>query len=134
MLPADSIMAPPSAASPEVSTTDRLKARLAEWGPLFLIVWFAIFGVVLVGFALAIKFGFRPESTAGAWGTWGAAWVATQLTKPLRLAATVVITPALGALLKRFRRARSPGEARPTLAPEGAVAPAPPLDETTSGR
>lgn len=114
--------------SPKLSASDRIRGLLAEWGPLFAIVWFGIFGIVLVGFALAIKFGFRPESAAGEWGTWGAAWVATQLTKPLRLAATVVITPALGALLKRFKRTPA-AEASDVSAPNGA-----PLDETSSGR
>jgi hypothetical protein len=87
---------------------ERLKALLAEWGPLLLVVWFGLFAIVLVGFVVAIESGFKVESTAGALGTWGAAYVATQLTKPLRFAATVVITPALGTFLKRFRRKRAP--------------------------
>jgi hypothetical protein len=124
------------------STSDRLKALIAEWGMLFFFVWFGLFGIVLVGFALAIKFGLRVESTAGTWGTWGAAWVATQLTKPLRFGATLVITPALGALLKRFRRPRpadslaggassdaGPPAGRAPVAPAGT-----PLDETPSGQ
>jgi hypothetical protein len=123
----------PSDTPPKPSTSDRIRGLLAEWGPLFAIVWFGIFGIVLVGFALAIKFGFRPESAAGEWGTWGAAWVATQLTKPLRLAATVVITPALGALLKRFKRAPAPAAGSSGGSSE--VPPGvPPLDETSSGR
>jgi hypothetical protein len=126
-----------SPAADKPSTSDRFKALIAEWGMLFFFVWFGIFGIVLVGFAVAIKFGFRVESTAGAWGTWGAAWVATQLTKPLRLGATLVITPALGALLKRLRRrkAASPGpvaEPPVTRGPVGANATA--LDETPSGQ
>lgn len=98
------------------STSDRLKALLAEWGPLFLVVWFGLFGIVMVGFAVAIRLGFEVESTAGAWGTWGAAYVATQLTKPLRLAATVIITPALGTLLKRVRRSRAVEATQPVPA------------------
>jgi hypothetical protein len=98
------------------STSERLKALVAEWGALLAVVWFSLFAIVLVGFALAIQLGFETESTAGTLGTWGAAYVATQLTKPLRLAATVLITPALGALLKRFRRPQAPAEpAEPTL-------------------
>jgi hypothetical protein len=88
--------------------SERLKALLAEWGPLLLVVWFGLFAIVLVGFVVAIEFGFKVESTAGALGTWGAAYVATQLTKPLRFAATLVITPALGTFLKRFRRKETP--------------------------
>ena len=92
----------------KVSFSERMKALLAEWGPLLVVVWFTLFGLVLVGFVLAIQLGFEVESTAGTLGTWGAAYVATQLTKPLRLAATVIITPALGAFLRRFRRGGAP--------------------------
>jgi hypothetical protein len=88
------------------STRERFNALLAEWGPLLVIVYFGIFGIVLVGFATAIKLGFRPESATGAVGTWGAAYIATQLTKPLRIAASFLITPALGTLVRRFRRAQ----------------------------
>ena len=115
------------------STTERFKALLAEWGPLFFIVWFGIFGLVLVGFALAIKFGFRVESSAGTWGTWGAAWVATQVVKPVRIAATIVITPALGALLRRFRRSRSIPPAAPSVTQRDGELGATPLDETPGG-
>lgn len=105
---------PPRAVKP--STSERLKALVAEWGPLLAVVWFALFAIVLVGFALAIQLGFETESTAGTLGTWGAAYVATQLTKPLRLAATVLITPALGAFLRRFRRpCEPPAPAEPAL-------------------
>jgi len=107
----------------KLSTSERLKALVAEWGPLLAVVWFALFAIVLVGFALAIQLGFETQSTAGTLGTWGAAYVATQLTKPLRLAATVLITPALGAFLRRFRR---PG------APPAPAEPA--LDESASER
>jgi hypothetical protein len=109
--------------------SDRLKALLAEWGALFAVVWFGLFATVLVGFALAIQLGFEVESAAGTLGTWGAAYVATQLTKPLRFGATVVITPALGALIKRFRRPPAPlvsGAAASAVSPTPAAAePAP---------
>lgn len=103
----DSVQAP-AAPQRKPSPSERLKALFAEWGPLFLVVWFGLFATVLVGFALAIQLGFEVESTAGALGTWGAAYVATQLTKPLRLAATIVITPALGTFLRRLRRSGKP--------------------------
>jgi hypothetical protein len=116
--------------TPKPSLRDRFNALLAEWGPLLAIVYFSIFGLVLVGFALAIKAGFGVESTAGTVGTWGAAWVATKLTQPLRIAATLVITPAIGALLKRLRRGRAPASRLSDNAP----APLAPSDETSSGR
>jgi hypothetical protein len=126
-----------TSAADKPSTSDRFKALIAEWGMLFFFVWFGIFAIVLVGFAVAIKFGFRVESTAGTWGTWGAAWVATQLTKPLRLGATLVITPALGALLKRLRRrsAAPPGSGdEPPAVRDVVGSSATALDETPSGQ
>jgi hypothetical protein len=117
--------------APKLSLSDRFKALLAEWGPLLLVVWFGLFGIVLVGFVLAIQLGFEVESTGGFLGTLGAAYVATQLTKPLRLVATVVITPALGAFLRRFRRSGEPEAGGSEPQPETAEAPAA-LKETPS--
>jgi hypothetical protein len=126
---------PAPAGKPSIS--ERLKALVGEWGALLAVVWFGLFAIVLVGFALAIQLGFETQSTAGTLGTWGAAYVATQLTKPLRFAATVVITPALGAFLRRFRRPQAP-EAGARPAPEEAPEEAPgvraPLDESASER
>jgi hypothetical protein len=112
------------------SYRDRFNKLLAEWGSLVLWVYFGIFFVVLVGFALAIKFGFGVEGAAGAVGTWGAAYLATKLTQPVRIAATLVLTPALAALLKRFRkRPDAPGTAElpGSAAPLDAVPPSQPL-------
>jgi len=105
------------------STRERFNALLSEWGPLLVVVYFSIFVIVLVGFATAIKLGFAPESMMGEAGTWVAAYGATKLTQPLRIAATFFITPALGTLLRRFRR-------QPVAEP--AVAPST-LEETPSG-
>jgi hypothetical protein len=116
----------------KLSTGDRLRALLAEWGPLLVIVWFGLFASVLVGFVLAIQLGFEVESTGGTLGTWGAAYVATQLTKPLRLAATVIITPALGAFLKRFRRSGASNGSRAAEPQPDAGGPPRALDETSS--
>jgi len=109
---------------PKPSMRERYNALLSEWGPLLAVVYFSIFAIVLVGFATAIKLGFRPDSMTGTAGTWGAAWLATKLTQPLRIAATLFITPALGTLMRRLRRQPEEGER--------AVAPAA-LEETPSG-
>lgn len=97
-------MVDPKSSPAKRSYRERFQHLLAEWGALVLWVYFGIFGIVLVSFASAIKLGFGVESAASTAGTWGAAYVATQLTKPLRIAATLVITPALAALLRRVRK------------------------------
>ena len=71
----------------------KLKALLAEYGSVAIYTYLALFAVVLIGFALAIKIGIKLEGTASGVGLLGAAWVATKLTQPLRILATVALTP-----------------------------------------
>ncbi|MCP3099030.1 FAM210 family protein [Myxococcus sp. K15C18031901] len=86
--------APTSTAKAEKpSLMARFKNLLLEYGPLAFVVHYAIFGLVLGGFYVAIKLGFRPESTGAQAGTWAAAYALTQVVKPLRLAAVFLLTP-----------------------------------------
>jgi hypothetical protein len=77
---------------------------LAEYGTVAVIVYFVIFFGVLGGFYIAIRFGWRPSSAAGSVGTQAAAYIATKLTQPIRIAATVVVTPFVAKLYERMRR------------------------------
>jgi hypothetical protein len=96
------------ARAPKPGFKERLNALMTEYGSLALYVYFIIFGIVLVSFALAIQLGFKTDSTAATAGTWGAAWVATKITQPLRIAATLVLTPIIGNLRRRLRGGGSP--------------------------
>jgi hypothetical protein len=80
---------------------------LAEYGTVAVIVYFVIFFGVLGGFYLAIRFGWRPSSAAGSVGTLAAAYIATKLTQPIRIAATVVVTPFVAKLYERMRGRRA---------------------------
>ena len=95
-----------SSASPEPPPTlkDRLQKFLVEYGSLCLYVYFAIFALVLVGFATAIQLGAQLDSAAGVAGTWGAAYVATKLTQPLRIWATIAVTPIVVRVARRVKR------------------------------
>ena len=101
----------PSPAPP--SLKERLQKALLEYGSLGVWVYFAIFALVLVGFATAIGFGIEVESSAGTAGTWGAAYVATKLTQPLRILATLAITPIVVQVARRLKRrsGQRPGDA-----------------------
>ena len=44
---------------------ERLKALMAEYGPVALWTYFALFVLVLAGFALALSLGFQIESAKG---------------------------------------------------------------------
>jgi hypothetical protein len=81
----------------------RLKLLMAEYGQAALWTYLGIFAIVLCSFALAIKLGFKSEGTGtgAAAGTWLAAWIATKVTQPLRIMATVGLTPITARLVRR---------------------------------
>ena len=86
------------------SRKDRLKKLFVEYGSLALWVYFGIFVVVLVGFAAAIRLGLNVDSTAGTAGVWAAAYVSTKLTQPLRILATLALTPVVMHVVRRLKR------------------------------
>jgi hypothetical protein len=81
---------------------------LAEYGTVAVIVYFVIFFAVLGGFWMGIRFGWRPSSTAGSVGTFTAAYIATKLTQPIRIGATILVTPIIARVYERLR-GRVPG-------------------------
>lgn len=89
-------------------TKERLKALIAEYGRTALGTYFGLFFLVLLGFAAAFSWGFGgadwlgAESVAGA-GVLGAAYVATKATQPLRIFATIALTPLVARLVERLR-------------------------------
>ena len=80
-----------------------IQKLLAEYGAVAVVVYFVIFFAVLGAFWLAISLGWQPTSAAGSVGTFTAAYIATKLTQPLRIAATLVITPFIAKLYERMR-------------------------------
>lgn len=98
-------------------TRDKLKALLQEYGRVALWTYFVIFALVLAGFAIAISAGFQPSSATGGAGLLLSAWLATKLTQPFRIAGTLVATPVIAALLKKWRKpptAKAVGSAEPS--------------------
>jgi hypothetical protein len=89
---------------------DRLQGLLVEYGSVALWVYFIIFAIVLFGFALALRFGIKLQGLAGSAGIWAGAYVATKLTQPLRIIATVALTPAAAALSRRKKSASDNSE------------------------
>jgi hypothetical protein len=79
------------------------KDLLAEYGAVALVVYLSIFALVLAGFWTAIRLGWRTDSAAGTMGTLAAAYVATKVTQPLRIGATLVLTPLLAKAYDRVR-------------------------------
>lgn len=75
---------------------ERLNRLFDQYGRVAIITYFTLFGLVLVGFAVAVHFGVQLEGTRGAAGTFGIAYAATKVTQPLRILATLALTPLLG--------------------------------------
>jgi len=74
-----------------------------KYGPVAVVTYFTIFFLTLFAFFWAIRLGWRSASVTGTAGTLGAAYVATKLTQPLRIGATLLLTPLLAALRDRLR-------------------------------
>jgi hypothetical protein len=89
---------------------ERIQQLMVEYGALAVWVYFIIFAVVILGFWLAIKLGIKTDSAAGTAGTLGAAWVATKLTQPIRILATLALTPAVMRLLRWIKTRGRPPE------------------------
>jgi hypothetical protein len=88
----------------KLSIKERLQEHIAEYGALALTIFLLIFALTYLGFFVAIKSGADiGDSAAGSTGTFVAAWLATKLTMPLRVGATLVLTPLAAAGLHRIR-------------------------------
>lgn len=95
-------------------TREKLKRLLEEYGRVAIWVYLVIWLSVLAGFAIAISAGFNVKDGAAGMGVLGAAWVATKLTQPLRIGATLLLTPAVAAVLNKWRGRTKPPEEQNT--------------------
>lgn len=84
-----------------------LQQILAEYGVVAVVVYLTLFAIVLGAFWATIHLGWRPEGVTGNLGAFTAAYLATKVTQPLRIAATLGLTPLVAALWKRVQ-ARGP--------------------------
>ena len=76
---------------------------MAKYGPIALAVYLGIFVLTMTGFSIAIMQGFEVEGASSTAGIFGAAWVATKLTQPIRIGATLALTPLIGKALERLK-------------------------------
>ena len=80
---------------------EKLQKLMAEYGRVAVAIYLMTFVVTMAGFSIAITKGFEVESASSTAGTLGAAWIATKLTQPIRIGVTLVLTPLVGAFIKR---------------------------------
>jgi len=91
-----------------------LQSVLTTYGTTALVVYLALFGIVLAGFAVAFWLGWRPAGAGSRVGVLTAAYLATKLTQPLRIAATVALTPLCARLFRSLRPRPGRREVRST--------------------
>lgn len=77
------------------------KQLMTEYGVVAVVLYFTIFFLVLGGAWLALRAGWTPKSVSGQAGRFLAAYIITKLTQPIRIAATVVLTPLVARLYER---------------------------------
>ena len=87
----------------------RWQQTLERYGKAALGTYVAIFVTSIVGFWVAIRWGVDVGTSVAELGTLGAAYAATKLLQPLRIAATLVITPFVAQVIGG--RGPSEGEA-----------------------
>lgn len=95
------------------SLKQRFETLIAEYGKVVIPLYFGIFILTWTGFAFAIQNGFEVESVTAGAGTWAAAYVATKLTQPIRIGATLLLTPIVARLFGRRAASRKPVGAPP---------------------
>lgn len=93
----------------------RHEKLIEEYGTAAIATYFTIFFGTLFSFWLAIESGIEVRGAAGSAGTIGGAYLATKLTQPVRIGATLVLTPAVVGVWRRVRGDRGqlpipPGE------------------------
>jgi hypothetical protein len=94
------------ASTPPPPQRERLKRLFVEYGLLGIGVHYAIYVLVLLGFALVLlrREPVAPLVSVQTLGVLAAAYVANKLTLPLRLLGTLTLTPLIRALWRRWRK------------------------------
>ncbi len=86
----------------------RLQKLLAEYGKVALYTYLTLSIFTIVAFSIAIAIGVSPSSATGMFGVIGAGWLAAKATMPLRILATVALTPLVASLVRRITKRKTP--------------------------
>ena len=92
----------------KIPLMQRLREFAERYGPLAFVVHWVIFFICLGTFMLLIRAGFQVEGAAGAAGTFAGAYLACQVIKIPRFAATFLLTPIIDRLIRKLRRQGPP--------------------------
>lgn len=97
---------------------------LAEYGAVFVVVYFTIFFGVFLGAWAGIRYGWdprplvariglNPNGIVASAGPWVIAYGVAKVTQPVRIAATLLLTPILAKVWERASGRRRAGPAAP---------------------
>ena len=89
-----------------------LKRLLVEYGIVALLVYITIFLLVWLSFWAAIRLGWEPTTVVENAGIWFVAYLATKVTLPLRMIATLALTPLIAELYERITRRPAVADAK----------------------
>jgi hypothetical protein len=79
----------------------RYKTLIAEFGLIAIATHLTIFVCMLIGVTVAVKLGLKVDGAGGSAGAVGVAYLATQVTYPLRIGITLLLTPVIATALRR---------------------------------
>jgi hypothetical protein len=93
---------PPPAGTGRPSLKERLKTLMANYGRLAIWVYFTLFFGCWIAVSLAIYLGFHVEGAGGNTGAIVGGYLVSKVTQPVRVLATLGLTPALERVLRPF--------------------------------
>lgn len=102
---------------------ERLSAHMEQYGKIALYTYLALSLTAIIGFSIAIGMGVAPSTATGVLGVIGAGWLAAKATMPLRILATLGLTPLIATLVRRRRPVEAEVDAEAEVTPK-AVEPA----------
>jgi hypothetical protein len=83
---------------------ERLKKQFTEYPRIAIITYLTLSILSIVAFSIAIGMGAQPSTATGTLGVIGAGWVASKALMPLRILATLGLTPMIAAVVGRFKK------------------------------
>jgi hypothetical protein len=81
----------------------RLERVLEDYGWIAVGIYLSTLVIGMVGFSIAIRWGFEVEGVGAEVGTLAAAYAATKALTPLRILVTLALAPPIGAVWHRIR-------------------------------
>ncbi len=83
---------------------ERLQVLMADYGKIAIYTYLVLSLSTIAGFSIAFGFGMAPSSASGVGGVIFAGWFAAKATMPLRILATLGLTPLIATLIRRRKR------------------------------